>query len=413
MRLYIHIPFCTSKCGYCAFNSFAMGEGQIQESAITPYVEALCLDLEWNLRMLKECANANMYLDRGRLRIEPDGKALKIDSIFFGGGTPNLLHARYYEKIFETLRKHIGLSEDCEITLEANVNLIEEQWCRDLLSLGANRLSVGVQSFCDTKLTFLEREHNAFEIAKRIESAYRAGFENLSCDLIIGTPLDSQRLLDSEIAQATALPLSHISMYALSIDEGSRFAFDAKKGDSKLGKDEEDLSFYARDLLNSKGFLQYEVSNYTKTPHAKCDHNLGYWRGEEYIGCGAGAVGRVGSVRSKGLPNLNEYIKSPTKRLSENLSQNDLLTESIMLGLRCEEGFNLELLGMDWRRDAHLDSIITLLVDEGKCSIHTRHGGVNPSTHKQQSKGQMSQSFLVANELFLSDEIALYILSRN
>lgn len=386
MRLYIHIPFCTSKCGYCAFNSFAMGEGQIQESAITPYVEALCIDLEWSLSRVKERANANMCLDRGGLRIEPDGRELKIDSIFFGGGTPNLLPARCYEKIFETLRRHVCLSEDCEITLEANVNLIEEQWCKDLLSLGANRLSVGVQSFCDSKLTFLEREHNAFEISKRIESAYRAGFENLSCDLIIGTPLDSQMLVDSEIAQATALPLNHISMYALSIDEGSRFALDSKKGDNKLGKDEEDLSFYARDLLRSKGFLQYEVSNYAKIPQAKCDHNLGYWRGEEYLGCGAGAVGRIGSVRSKGLPNLNEYIKSPTKRLHENLSQNDLLTESIMLGLRCEEGLNLELLGMDWRKDSHLDSIITLLVDEGKCSIYTRHDGVSPSTYKRQSR---------------------------
>lgn len=366
MRLYIHIPFCTSKCGYCAFNSFVM-----EDEKIASYIEALCMDLEWSLRGVE-----------------------RVDSVFFGGGTPNLLPARYFEKIFDCLQAHTSFSPHCEVSLESNVNLIDKQWCKDLISFGANRLSVGVQSFCKQKLSFLEREHNGSEVAHRIESAYSAGFENLSCDLIIGTPLDSHSLIEFEILQATALPLSHISMYALSIDEGSRFALESKKGIKKVAFDGEDLSFYARDLLQEKGFMQYEVSNYARTH--KCAHNLGYWRGEEYLGCGAGAVGRVGSIRIKGVPNLNEYIQYPTKRLQETLSYADLVMEGIMLGLRCEEGFNLEILGDRSR----VDSIITPLLDGGKCTLISR---VTP---------QGVKPFLVANELFLSDEIALYICSR-
>lgn len=370
MLLYIHIPFCASKCGYCAFTSF-IGE----ESYFESYVEALCVDLAYTLSI------QNYHLD----------------SIFIGGGTPNLLASKFYKKIFALLAKYAHIDKDCEISIEANVNILNTQWCKDLRALGVNRLSVGVQSFYEPKLAFLERDHSTKDIFYHIQSAYNAGFTNLSCDMMI-TPLDNQEILESELTQAMNLPINHISVYALSIDEGSRFASQEVMNNKvcESSKDET-LSFFARDILKNAGFMQYEVSNYVKNgTNAECRHNLGYWQGKEYLGCGAAAVGRIGDTRMKAYPQLKGYIASPTQRFIESLSQRDMCLERIMLGLRCKSGARICDIEQLFAKRHFMQECVKNLLEGNKCYIRKERG----------------EEFLVANELFLADEIVLWLLSR-
>lgn len=373
MLLYIHIPFCSSKCGYCAFNSFVDREGEIEA-----YVRALREDIRHSLR----------------------GNTQSITSIFFGGGTPNFLDSKYYDEIFESIYTNASVAKDCEISLECNVNLLNLAWCKHLLSLGANRLSVGIQSFDENKLAFLQREHRAKDIALNVEYAFSAGFKNVSCDLITNTPLDSKKVVEADITNALNLPISHISVYALSIDEGSRFALDSKRFSQDL-ESKDDFCFFARELLEKAGFYQYEVSNYAKdskqgADSTRCKHNLGYWQGREYIGCGAGAVGRLGNRRLRAYPQLANYIKTPHKRLVEILSQRDLCMENIMLGLRCAVGVKMSVMDKFFMDKAAMEKHIEFLLSGGKCHI----------------RQEKREDFLVANELFLSDEIALWLLAR-
>lgn len=412
MLLYIHIPFCTSKCGYCAFNSFVDKEGEIEA-----YIKALCKDIAHSLK----------------------DNTQSITSIFFGGGTPNFLDSRYYGEIFETIHKNASVDRECEISLECNVNLLHLAWCKDLLSLGANRLSVGIQSFDENKLAFLQREHRAKDIALNVEYALNAGFKNVSCDIITNTALDSKKVIEADIANALRLPITHISVYALSIDEGSRFALESKqviKGLQTQLESKDDFCFFARELLEKAGFYQYEVSNYAKDSklnskigadsksgiNFQCRHNLGYWQGREYIGCGAGAVGRLGNRRVRAYPQLASYINTPHKRLVEILSQRDLCVENIMLGLRCAMGVEMGVLEKFFTDKFMLQECVGFLLSGGKCHIRKERGKSNGESEsngegKSNKKGgkaigESDGVFLVANELFLSDEIALWLLAR-
>lgn len=343
MILYIHIPFCTSKCGYCAFNSSA-DFFHLQDD----YVKALILDLKNQLHFQE------------------------LSSIYFGGGTPNVLHQKHYEKIFDVIDAHAKVSKDCEITLECNPNLVSQSWCEALFALGANRISLGVQSFFENKLDFLQREHTGYDIARAISLIRQSGISNISIDLIYNTPLDSQALLKQEIKQAQALEIAHLSAYALSLDKGSHFF----KNPPKL--DKRDYSFLVRDLLGEAGFKQYEVSNYFA--YQKSRHNLAYWRGEDYIGCGAGAVGCLKGVRMKGSDAIPLYIQDPLKKKEEFLTPDERKFERLFLGLRCEIGIPVQ--EVDQKK-------ALILLEEGKCKKIENH--------------------LIANDFFLADEIALWL----
>lgn len=345
MILYLHIPFCTSKCGYCAFNS-SSDFFHLQDL----YLQALIKDIVQELK----------------------GKNYILESVYIGGGTPNTFSSKSYEQIFEGIARYANLSKGCEITLECNPNLLEKQWCKDLKSLGATRLSVGVQSFFDTKLEFLQREHQGRDIAKALDLANNAGFENLSIDLIYGTPLDSAQSLQKEITLASTLPINHLSAYSLSIDKGSRFY--ASTPILPL----EDMGEILREELEKWGFIQYEVSNFAN-PY-KCIHNLAYWRGEEYIGCGAGAVGFQNKIRYTKSKHIPSYIKNPSSKSVEKLRSEDLALERLFLGLRSEIGVSLSLLDKNK---------VAYLIEEDKAYIQ----GGN----------------LRAKDFFLADEIALYL----
>lgn len=356
MLLYIHIPFCASKCGYCAFNSV------VDSKDIYPmYIQALCEDIRISLER---------YIPHG-----------KLQSVFIGGGTPNILPAHYYDDIFASFWAYT--SRDCEISIESNVNLITTAWCKTLYNLGANRISVGVQSFNPKKLAFLERDHSIKDIAGAFESIQKSGFSNINCDMIYDTPLDSHSSLKQEFENLKNLPLTHISAYSLSIDVDSRF----EGREHVLPK--ESLSYEVREILDHLGFSQYEVSNYAKHG-AYCRHNIGYWELKEYIGCGAGAFGRVGNARSMAHKNIKHYIANPHYRVEESLSDADLNLEAIMLGLRCKSGVAYELI------KSHRN--LALLLDSHK--IH--------KVSRTNMQGKQCE-YIIADDMLLADELAMWL----
>jgi oxygen-independent coproporphyrinogen-3 oxidase len=296
--LYIHIPFCDSKCNYCAFNSYT------------------------NLNHLKK-----YYFNAIKKQFLKEKR--EFSTIFIGGGTPSTMPISFYEKLFNLIQtKNIK-----EITIEANPNTSYE-WLKEIKNLGVNRISFGVQSFNEDKLKFLNRNHSKIQAIKVIENAKKAGFDNINIDLIYSTALDNKKLLKEDLEIAFSLPINHISAYSLTIEKGTKFENDFSKR-----KEDEALEIWFIEKLKEK-FFHYEISNFGKI----CMHNLGYWQLKEYVGIGAGAVGFKNKTRYYTQTNVYEYIKNPTKYKIEMLSNEDIKKEKILLGLRSIVGFEKNLL---------------------------------------------------------------------
>ena len=320
MLLYIHIPFCDSKCYYCSFNS---------------YTDILYLKEEYFKALKKQ-----LLFELKRFNLK------KLTSIYIGGGTPSAVNANLYEDIFKTLTPFI--TSDTEITTEANPNSLTNEWIKDMKSFGVNRVSLGVQSFDDKKLRFLGRNHNSLEAKKAIETSLNY-IDNLSIDLIYDTILDNKNLLKNDLKTAFSFPITHLSSYSLTIEKGTTFF---KK--QNLTKDDQNLSVWFINQIKNSGFLQYEISNFAKK---KSIHNLGYWQGKDYIGVGSGAVGFLKNKRFYPTKNVKEYIKNPLKIEVENLTIKNLIDEKIFLGLRSEVGVDIKLLD---------NKKVKILLDEDK-----------------------------------------------
>ncbi|MCR8678368.1 MULTISPECIES: radical SAM family heme chaperone HemW [Campylobacter] len=339
MHIYIHIPFCESKCPYCAFGSHS------DQFAITK---------EYFKALTKEIKNIK-FND-------------KISTIFIGGGTPSSVDARLYDEIFEYLRPN--LNKDCEITSEANPNSANLKWLNHMRELGVNRLSLGAQSFNEKKLKFLGRIHNSKRIFKAVEDAKIAGFKNINVDIMYGTKLDTKALISSEIQALKELEITHISAYSLMLE--SEFS-------SKISyqKDSPILAKYLINSLENIGFNQYEISNFGQI----CKHNLDYWQGDDYYGFGAYAVGTIGLKRYKGATNLKNYIANPFKKSIEKLSLEDKRSERVFLGLRSIIGVSLSDLSSNMQKTAEI------LIKERKLIL--KNGRIyNPN-------------FLLADEIYL------------
>jgi oxygen-independent coproporphyrinogen-3 oxidase len=311
--LYIHIPFCDSKCNYCAFNSYT------------------------NLNHLKK--NYFEALKKQFLSLNPT----EYKTVFIGGGTPSTMPVKFYEQLFELISPYTKNTK--EITVECNPN-VSSEWLKEIKNLGVNRISFGVQSFNEEKLKFLNRNHSKFQAINSVNNAKKAGFENINIDLIYATALDNKNLLKNDLEIAFSLPITHISAYSLTIEEGTKF-----EGDFSKRKDDEELEVWFIDKIKEK-FNQYEISNFGKV----CLHNLGYWQGLEYDGIGAGAVGfrkwrmengewRI--YRYYPSNNVYEYIKNPTKYDYEYLSNEDIKKEKVFLGLRSIIGFDENILNKE------------------------------------------------------------------
>ncbi|PZT47530.1 coproporphyrinogen III oxidase [Helicobacter valdiviensis] len=350
--LYLHIPFCDSKCGYCAFNSLAN-----KNHLKTAYMQALHSQLLFKLQSFEN---------------------LKITSLYIGGGTPSVLKAELYEPIFNAITPY--LQSHAEVSIEANPNSLNYEWICTLKDFGVNRVSLGVQSFFPQKLQFLERNHQNSSTFEAINSLKRANIQKISIDLIYGTPLCNETLLQKEVQEAVSLGTSHISAYHLSIDEGSAFFKQKKKELSGEFAGFASMGHFVKTLLEKEGFLQYEISNFAKNSHFSY-HNLSYWEQKPYIGVGAGAVGCIHNQRFYPQTKLENYIQNPLKEEIENLSEEDLELEGLFLGLRTSFGVSLDKIKNTKK--------LQILLKEKKV---------------KEEEGK-----IIANDLFLGDEIALFL----
>lgn len=310
MLLYIHIPFCDSKCSYCAFNSY-VDKFHLKKK----YMDALHTQIKYELKRFKATPNS-------------------IETIFIGGGTPSTVEPKLYESIFKLLSPY--LQKNVEITSEANPNSATYEWLEGMYKLGVNRISFGVQSFNSQKLKLLNRAHTSEQAHSAILNAAKIGYKNLSLDLIYATLGDTKELLLHDINTAFTLPINHLSAYALTIEEGT--AFESKP---QMSSEQLSLTKWIFDEISKRGMKQYEISNFGSYQSA---HNRGYWLYTDYIGAGSGAVGKLNTERFYPTPSIEAYIKNPLDIKVETLDEDDQRLEKIFLGLRSCVGIKKESL---------------------------------------------------------------------
>ncbi|WP_459881023.1 radical SAM family heme chaperone HemW [Campylobacter concisus] len=317
MQVYIHVPFCESKCPYCAF-----GSSDDEFSKVSAYFKALCLDLNFQLK---------------------SQNVKEISTIFFGGGTPSAVNAKLYDEIFSILAPLC--TPEAEITFEANPNSANLAWLKHVKNLGANRISFGAQSFFEDKLKFLGRIHSREQIFKAVENAHAAGFKSINLDLIYDTKFDTKRRLLAEVENLKSLAITHLSAYSLTLEENTPFS-----GKKSYKKDSDTLAKFMIEQIQMAGFKQYEISNFGQI----CKHNLGYWQGKNYLGVGAFSVGFKDATRYYAKSSIDAYIAQPTHREREILSQSELTREHIFLGLRSIVGVEAGRLNEAQKKRANL-----------------------------------------------------------
>ena len=317
LGLYIHIPFCKHKCDYCDFYSLANSEEKMDA-----YTAAL-------LRHLEEVA--------------PRACAQKVDTVYFGGGTPSYLGEKRLTKLLKTVCKRYRVASDAEITLECNPDSAgDARMLKKLRRAGFNRLSLGVQAMDDAMLSAVGRIHTVQQVRDAVAAARQAGFANLSLDLIYGLPGQTMTQWQETLSAAAALAPEHLSCYGLKLEEGTPLW--AKKDALILPDDDAqaDMYLYAVEYLEKAGYAQYEISNFAR-PGYESRHNLRYWRLQEYAGFGPGAHSDMGGVRFAYEKDLERYIAGDL-RLSEReeIDPMERDMETLMLSLRTVEGLDLQ-----------------------------------------------------------------------
>ncbi len=310
--IYVHVPFCLSKCPYCDFYSVPY-----QEQTVLQYCKAA--------QRAIACAP-----QAGR----------RADSVYFGGGTPVLL-GEHLSKLLQAIRERYTLTEDCEITLEANPAAMTLETLIKLRKSGFNRISMGVQSASDKELSYLGRRHSFAQALESVQLAKAAGFENISVDLMLGTPEQNRRSVDRFITAFFEEGVQHISGYLLKIEPGTPFA---KQQIEKICPDEDtdaDLYLYTVEQMNRHGYFQYEVSNFAK-PGFESKHNLKYWRCQEYLGIGPAAHSFLGSERFYFPRDLQRFLSEENVwDLAERDGAGGDWFEYLMLRMRLREGIGL------------------------------------------------------------------------
>ena len=298
-----------------------------------------------------------------------------IETVFIGGGTPSTVSVELYKPIFELLKPY--LQKNIEITSEANPNSATKEWLQGMYELGVNRISFGVQSFDEEKLKLLNRAHTPQMALNAIKSAKEIGYKNLSLDLIYATLGDTKELLKKDIEMAFTLPINHISAYALTIEEGT--AFESKP---QMSSEQLELTSWIFETIKEHGFEQYEISNFGSY---QSDHNKGYWLYKDYMGVGAGAVGKRQLTRYYPNTIIEEYIKNPLEVREELLEDEDKKIEQLFLGLRSSVGVKKELLNTSELKQ------VEILLEENKLTL--------------------KENTFYNDDYLLADEIALFISS--
>lgn len=318
--LYIHVPFCKSRCVYCGFYS------TVNQKDMDRYLSALA----------EEMALRGPATEGGMFR-----------TVYFGGGTPTLLQPAQLLGILNELHTRFHIEPDAEVTIEANPEQLTPDYCKSLKSLGVNRLSIGIQSFQDDILQFLGRRHTAKEALQAVENAHNAGFDNISIDLIYGVNERSNKLWERELETAFSLPIKHFSAYALTVEENSLLYRRIQQ--HRDVEPDEDLASVQytilSEMMDKSPFAQYEVSNFAMRGW-ESKHNSAYWDRTPYLGLGPAAHSFDGTHRSWNAPNLNSYFAQIEERKTyyerETLTDKDCYNEYLLLRLRTREGIDLQ-----------------------------------------------------------------------
>ena len=346
--IYIHLPFCLQNCKYCHFITVPLHQDKIER---------------YRAAVLKEIA----------LYAASETDIISVDSIYFGGGTPSLLPADYIETILDTCRESFHISPGCEISMEVNPGTIRNETSSSYKKAGVNRISIGAQSFNDLELKTIGRLHTAGEISQSLRILRENGFENINMDLLLGLPFQTAETWRNTLNVLPGLDISHVSLYMLDLDEPCPLSKSVADGSLAVADDDSiaDLYLDAIDVLDSFGFHQYEISNFSRPGYA-CRHNLKYWLRERVIGFGLGSHSFDGHSRYANFFEMEEYLLSLEKgRLPvlwrKVLKEKEALEETLFLGLRLNQGIQWSGLKRKYRdeRLKMYESLLHQLVSEG------------------------------------------------
>ena len=331
--LYIHIPFCKSRCIYCGFYSTTA------EQMKQAYVDAVCHEME-----LRDA----IYEKEGK----DVGKTLA--TVYLGGGTPSQLSPTQLQQLFDAIARHYDVSDDAEITIECNPDDVTEAFAELLRSLPVNRVSMGAQTFDDNRLQFIHRRHTSEQVTTAIQRLREKGIHNISVDLMYGFPEETLEEWEHDIQQALALNVEHISAYALTYEEGTPLYRLLEEGKVKEIDEERSLAMYDRliDRLQEAGYEHYEISNFARKGW-RSRHNSSYWQLVPYIGIGAAAHSYDGRRRQWNIADINSYINHIQQGIvpaeGELLDKDSCYNDHVMLALRTCEGLDLSTLDSDER----------------------------------------------------------------
>lgn len=321
--LYVHLPWCWSKCPYCDFNSHVLND----ESKINTYTKLIIKDIENEAKKFKQS---------------------KLKTIFIGGGTPNLFDPISIEKIFDSINTNFDIESNCEITMEINPGSIKKVKLMEYRSIGINRLSIGAQTFNEKLLKSIGRDHSPKHIESVFKTANEVRFESINIDLMFGLPNQSRVMAKNDINKIIDLSPEHISYYQLTIEPNTKFFYDKPNGlptSDKQNLIQEDCL----NLLEKAGYERYEISAFSKK-NFECKHNLNYWRFGDYIAVGAGAHGKYrltidDIIRYQNASNPNIYMKNIISNESSHkeklLSNSDKIFEFMLNNLRLMSGFSI------------------------------------------------------------------------
>jgi putative oxygen-independent coproporphyrinogen III oxidase len=354
---YVHVPFCTVRCGYCDFNTYTsvdLGrEADVPGASRTTYADAAIAEVRFARRVLGDVD-------------------LPVDTVFFGGGTPTLLPPQDLTRIVAAIRDEFGLAAGAEVTTESNPDSVDAEDLARLREGGVNRVSVGMQSSVSHVLRVLDRTHDPLRVPQAVRWAREAGFDQVSLDLIYGTPGESLDDWRSSVDAALACEPDHVSAYALIVEEGTALARQIRRGDVPMTDDDDlaDKYLLADEALERAGLRWYEVSNWARTADAACRHNVGYWTDGDWWGVGPGAHSHVGGVRWWNVKHPAPYAVRVGEGVSpahgrETLDAETRRVERVLLETRLRQGLPVDVLDED-RRAALPEQVERGLVEESE-----------------------------------------------
>ncbi|MFH1541156.1 MAG: radical SAM family heme chaperone HemW [Elusimicrobiota bacterium] len=344
--VYIHIPFCRKKCDYCDFVSMSIDADVVANNPIDEYLEVLAEEFSLSLPfpVLPQTSSVANLLD---LRSPP--------TIYIGGGTPSVLSEKQIEFLLTRLCAIFSVRKNTEFTFEVNPESVTESKLKILKDFGVNRLSFGLQAFDNNLLKTLGRVHTKEDFLEKFDLARKIGFENINIDLIFGIPEQTLKNWQKTLTDIMAISPEHISVYSLTIEEGTSFHKNDVVVDDDLSAD---MFQFAIEYLKKNNYKHYEISNFCR-PMRQCKHNINYWYNGEYIGFGLGAVSYIKGKRIKNTENFTDYLGGKFQLTFEELNCEQKMSEDLMLGLRLIDGMKI----LDNMREKFLTKINNLKND--------------------------------------------------